>query len=89
MRGQSADLFVKLSDFLLLFLLVFCLCVLALEDNREFGNSFLLPLGDKIWVKLMLGRNLGDGLDFFERFQDDLGLESSRIMFSHGRWYPP
>jgi len=89
LRGQSANLFVKLSDLLLLGFQGLCLHVLALEDNGQFGDGFLLPLGDQVRVKLMLGSDLGDGLGFFERFQDDLGLESGRILFPHGRWYPP
>ena len=63
--------------------------IFALEDDRQFSDGFLFPLGYQVRMKLMLGRDLGDGLDFFERFQDDLGLERGSILFSHGRWVPP
>jgi hypothetical protein len=89
LRCEATDLFVKLGDFLLLGFLDVRLRIFALEDDGQFGDGFLFPLGDQVWVKLMLGSNLGDGLGFFERFQDDLGLESSGILFSHGRWFPP
>jgi len=36
-------------------------------------------------IKLVVGGNLGDGLSFFECFENDLGLEGGTILFSHGR----
>ena len=82
-------MFVKLGDFLLLHFLKMRLGVLALEDDAQFGDGFLLPLGHQVWVKLMVRRDLGNGFGFFKRFQNDLGLERSGVLFSHERWYPP
>jgi len=69
--------------------------VFALEDDGQFSDGFLLSLGPQVRMELMVGGDLGDSLGFFKSFQDDLGLESSRILFScvinvaHGRWCPP
>lgn len=85
MRGQSADLLVKLGDFLLLGFLFLGLRVLALEDNSKFGDGFRLPRGHWVGMEPMLGGNLGDGIGFFGCFQNDLGLEGGTVLFSHGR----
>ena len=98
----SISLEIKLGDFLLLGFLqmrlrVFALepACFALEDDGQFSDGFLLSLGPQVRMELMVGGDLGDSLGFFKSFQDDLGLESSRILFScvinaaHGRWCPP
>ena len=79
---RLTDLFIELSDFLFLRLLRLALCAFALKDNGQFGDSFLLPFGHQVRMKLMLGSQLGDGLGFSQGFQNDLGLENRRILFS-------
>ena len=85
----SISLEIKLGDFLLLGFLKVRLRIFALEDDGQFSDGFLLSLGPQVRMDLMVGGDLGDSLGFFQGFQDDLGLESSRILFSHGRWCPP
>lgn len=80
--GEPADLFIKLRDFLFLGFLRLSLRVFTLEDDGQFGDGLLLPLGHQVRMKLMLGSQLGDGLSFAQSFQDDLGLEGRRILLS-------
>ena len=70
-----------MGDFLLLSFLKMRLRVLAFKDNGQFGNAFLFPLSDKVWMKLMLGRDLGEALGFFERFQNDRALKAALYCF--------
>jgi len=62
------------------------------EDDEQLCDSFLLPLGYQVQMNLMVGGNLGNSFGFLNRFQDNLGLESSRVLFSvlcYRRWYSP
>jgi hypothetical protein len=56
--------------------------VFTLEDDGQFGDGFLLPFGHQVRVKLVFGSNLGNGFGFAQGFQDNVGLESCRILLS-------
>jgi hypothetical protein len=55
-----------------------------LDEGRKSRNRGGSPGADLVGMDVVLRSDLGDGLLFLERFEDDFSFDSGRMTFSHG-----
>src|SRR6185295_9055485 len=89
LRGQFANLGVKLLDLLLMSSEQISGLTLFVKERIHLAENQIAPLAELIGMDLMLGSQLRKRLLFFKKFEDEFGFEGCRIVLFHGGSNPP